>query len=127
MSEVEDKFGLMFEFFLKNINKPFRGEFKRPRVNLDYEKTGEIFSYDVFIEINGDDYDGIEYETFLYEIKEIGDFLYRFFSDYSINKSGKLTNESGATSFVGVVLEQLRTNNDEVEFSSKWMIRVEPK
>lgn len=125
MSEVEDKFGLMFEFFLKNINKPF-SEFKKPDVFLDYDKTGEISSYDIFMEINGDDYDGIEYETFLYEIKEIGDFLYSFFSDYSINKSGKLTKEKDATSFVGVVLEQLTTNNDQAEFSSKWMIRVEP-
>ena len=126
MNEVEDKFGLMFEFFLKNVNKPF-SEFKKPRVNLDYEKTGEIFSSDIFMEINGDDYDGIEYETFLYEIKEIGDFLYSFFSDYSINKSGKLTKEKDATSFVGVVLEQLRTSNDKAGFSSRWMIRVEPK
>ena len=125
MSEVEDKFGLMFEFFLKNINKPF-SKFKRPRVILDYEKTGEILSYDIFMEINGDDYDGIEYETFLDEIKEIGDFLYSFFSDYSINKSGKLTKEKDATSFVGVVLDQLRASNDQTEFSSRWMIRVEP-
>jgi hypothetical protein len=94
---------------------------------LDYEKKGEIFSYDIFMEINGDDYDGIEYETFLYEIKEIGDFLYSFFSDYSINKSGKLTKEKDSTSFVGVVLEQLRTSNDQAGFSSRWMIRVEPK
>jgi hypothetical protein len=126
MSEVEDKFGLMFEFFLKNINKPF-SEFKRPRVILDYEKTGGILSYDIFMEINGDDYDGIEYETFLDEIKEVGDFLYSFFSDYSINKSGKLTKEKDSTSFVGVVLEQLRTSNDQAGFSSRWMIRVEPK
>jgi hypothetical protein len=126
MSEVEDKFGLMFEFFLKNINKPF-SEFKRPRVFLDYEKTGEIFSYDITMEINGNDYDGIEYETFLYQIKEIGDFLYSFFSDYSINKYGKLTKDEDATSFVGVVLEQLKTDGVEGEFSSRWMIRVEPK
>lgn len=121
--EHKNRLKSIFDFLLKSLDTDF--QVVGTDLHLSTTKNGESSDYSFIIKTT-QEFDGIEYQQYIQDLKGTEEKLYEIFSKNIINKDYKMSNSSNYPNlWVGVLLYDLNASHRDGIMNVEWEVMVE--